>query len=268
MFKKDVLVDGQSHLLLIREEPDLPDPQVSPPPPSPPPPPLYLLLLTPAAQESFRSPHHMPYQHETVPLPLPDPQFCSWVDGVILVFSLENESSFLEVYNIYRQLGLHRNIAEVPFIVVGTQVSPDDNAAAPPTQCVPAKVLNPTSTRAVCVAPRVLQHTRPAHTSRDTSSFIISVPAQKIVAMKRQLALYASCKSLPNSPSHSGGSTPLSGAFPGQASNGGQSSDYSSSLPSTPVISHKDISGTSGGEKLGSATPVSLRSHGRTARFT
>ncbi len=38
----------------------------------------------------------------------------------------------------------------------------------------------------------------------------------KIVAAKKQAALLASCKSLPNSPSHSGASTPVSG--PGQVS--------------------------------------------------
>ena len=48
-------------------------------------------------------------------------QFCSWVDGVILVFSLENEASFQEVYNNYSELCAHRNVADVPFIVVGTQ---------------------------------------------------------------------------------------------------------------------------------------------------
>lgn len=37
------------------------------------------------------------------------------------MFSLENESSFLEVYNIYRELCVNRNVAEIPFIVVGTQ---------------------------------------------------------------------------------------------------------------------------------------------------
>lgn len=39
--------------------------------------------------------------------------------------------------------------------------------------------------------------------------------AQKMVAQRRQAALQA-CKSLPNSPSHSGGSTPGSASFPGQ----------------------------------------------------
>ncbi|XP_022600614.1 arf-GAP with GTPase, ANK repeat and PH domain-containing protein 2-like [Seriola dumerili] len=89
------------------------------------------------------------------------------------------------------------------------------------------------------------------------------------MAAKKQAALLASCKSLPNSPSHSGGSTPVSGVFPGQASNGGQSSDYSSSLPSTPVISHKEIGRTARGEKQDSATPGSVRSatRRRTSRF-
>lgn len=48
-------------------------------------------------------------------------QFASWVDAVILVFSLENESSFQEVYKIYHQLAVHRPVSEIPFVVVGTQ---------------------------------------------------------------------------------------------------------------------------------------------------
>lgn len=46
-------------------------------------------------------------------------QFCSWVDAVILVFSLENEASFQELYQLYSQLSSQR--ADVPVIVVGTQ---------------------------------------------------------------------------------------------------------------------------------------------------
>lgn len=45
---------------------------------------------------------------------------------------------------------------------------------------------------------------------------VFATAAQKIMAAKKQAALLASCKSLPNSPSHSGGSTPVSGVFPGQ----------------------------------------------------
>lgn len=53
-----------------------------------------------------------------------------------------------------------------------------------------------------------------------------------------------------------------------KASNGGQSSDYSSSLPSTPVISHKDIGRTLRGEKSDGAGPGSVRGvRRRTPRF-
>lgn len=48
-------------------------------------------------------------------------QLASWVDAVILVFSLENESSFHEVYKIYHQLAAHRPVSEIAFVVVGTQ---------------------------------------------------------------------------------------------------------------------------------------------------
>ncbi|XP_063071956.1 arf-GAP with GTPase, ANK repeat and PH domain-containing protein 1-like isoform X2 [Engraulis encrasicolus] len=211
-FKKEVLVDGQSHLLLIREEPAL-----------------------------------------------PDTQFCSWVDGVILVFSLENESSFQEVYSNYSQLCTHRNVAELPFIVVGTQDK--INSSNP-------RVIEDARARQLCSDVRRCSYFETCATYGLNVNRVFTEAAQKIVAVKRQAALFASCKSLPNSPSHSGGSTPVSGAFPGQASNGGQSSDYSSSLPSTPVISHKEIGG-SGAEKLGSATPGTLRSgpRRRTTRF-
>uniref|UniRef100_A0AAR2IQ92 ArfGAP with GTPase domain, ankyrin repeat and PH domain 2 n=1 Tax=Pygocentrus nattereri TaxID=42514 RepID=A0AAR2IQ92_PYGNA len=73
-YKKEVLVDGQSHLLLIREE----------------------------------TGH-------------PSPQFSNWVDAVIMVFSLENEASFQEVYEYFRELSTHRNTADIALTVVGTQ---------------------------------------------------------------------------------------------------------------------------------------------------
>uniref|UniRef100_A0A8C1WAK8 ArfGAP with GTPase domain, ankyrin repeat and PH domain 2 n=1 Tax=Cyprinus carpio TaxID=7962 RepID=A0A8C1WAK8_CYPCA len=73
-YKKEVLVEGQSHLLLIREESGPPSAQI-----------------------------------------------CNWLDGVILVFSLENEASFQDVYKNYSELSAHRNIAEIPIIAVGTQ---------------------------------------------------------------------------------------------------------------------------------------------------
>ncbi|KAA8591491.1 hypothetical protein FQN60_002434 [Etheostoma spectabile] len=170
-YKKEVLVDGQSHLLLIREE-------AGP----------------------------------------PDAQFSSWVDAVILVFSLENESSFQELYQLYSQLGAQRT--DIPVIVVGTQ----DKISS--------------------TNPRVIEDQR-------ARQLCIDVPAQKIVAQKKQAALQA-CKSLPNSPSHSGGSTPGSASLPGQECNdvralntnvfsNGPSCGYAYSLPSTPVIGHRDL---------------------------
>uniref|UniRef100_A0A6Q2XSU8 ArfGAP with GTPase domain, ankyrin repeat and PH domain 2 n=1 Tax=Esox lucius TaxID=8010 RepID=A0A6Q2XSU8_ESOLU len=198
-YKKEVLVDGNSHILLIREE--------------------------------------------TGP---PDAQMASWVDGVILVFSLENEASFQEVYRNYSELGTHRNIAEIPFIVVGTQ---DKISSTNP------RVIEDARARQLCSDVRRCTYYETCATYGLNVNRVFTEAAQKIMAVKKQAALLASCKSLPNSPSHSGGSTPVSGA-----SNGGQSSDYSSSLPSTPVISHKEIGGASGGERLGSSTPGSVRS--------
>uniref|UniRef100_A0A3P8UTZ6 ArfGAP with GTPase domain, ankyrin repeat and PH domain 2 n=1 Tax=Cynoglossus semilaevis TaxID=244447 RepID=A0A3P8UTZ6_CYNSE len=210
---KDVLVDGQSHLLIIREETELPDAQLA-----------------------------------------------AWVDAVILVFSLENEASFQEVYKIYHQLALHRPIAEIPFVVVGTQ---DKISSTNP------RVIDDARARQLCSDVRRCTYYETCATYGLNVNRVFNDAAQKIMAAKKQAALLASCKSLPNSPSHSGGSTPVSGVFPGQASNGGQSSDYSSSLPSTPVISHKDIGRTARGEKPDSAAPGSARSatRRRTPRF-
>ncbi|KAG7494039.1 arf-GAP with GTPase, ANK repeat and PH domain-containing 1-like [Solea senegalensis] len=211
---KDVLVDGQSHLLIIREETEL-----------------------------------------------PDAQFAGWVDAVILVFSLENEASFQEVYKFYHQLAVHRPIAEIPFVVVGTQ---DKISSTNP------RVIDDARARQLCSDVRRCTYYETCATYGLNVNRVFNDAAQKIMAAKKQAALLASCKSLPNSPSHSGGSTPVSGIFPGQASNGGQSSDYSSSLPSTPVISHKEIGRTARGEKQDSATPGSVRSatRRRTPRFS
>ncbi|NWY08167.1 AGAP2 protein, partial [Nothoprocta ornata] len=73
-FKREVLVDGQSHLLLIREEGGA-----------------------------------------------PDAKFANWVDGVIFVFSLENESSFEEVTQLHELLSSHRAPGDVALALVGTQ---------------------------------------------------------------------------------------------------------------------------------------------------
>ncbi|XP_029991031.1 arf-GAP with GTPase, ANK repeat and PH domain-containing protein 1-like [Sphaeramia orbicularis] len=210
---KDVLVDGHSHVLIIREETDPPSAQLA-----------------------------------------------GWVDAVILVFSLENEASFQEVYKIYHQLALHRPITEIPFIVVGTQDKISSNNP---------RVIDDARARQLCSDVRRCTYYETCATYGLNVNRVFNDAAQKIMAAKKQAALLASCKSLPNSPTHSGGSTPVSGIFPGQASNGGQSSDYSSSLPSTPVISHKEICKTTRGEKQDSTTPGTVRSatRRRTNRF-
>ncbi|XP_045065396.1 arf-GAP with GTPase, ANK repeat and PH domain-containing protein 2 isoform X1 [Coregonus clupeaformis] len=203
-YKKEVLVDGQNHLLLIREE---------------------------AA--------------------LPDAQFSSWVDAVVLVFSLENEASFQEVYKLYSQLNTHRSTADIPLVVVGTQ----DKISS-----TNLRVIEDIRARQLCVDVRHCVFYETCATYGLNVDRVFQEAAQKIVTQKKQSALLASCKSLPNSPSHTGGATPGSTSFPGQASNGGLSSSYPSSLPSTPVISHRELRGGAGtgvgagGEGGGSAT--------------
>ncbi|XP_051518797.1 arf-GAP with GTPase, ANK repeat and PH domain-containing protein 2 isoform X4 [Myxocyprinus asiaticus] len=157
-YKKEVLVEGQSQLLLIREE--------SGP---------------------------------------PNAQFCNWLDGVILVFSLENEASFQDLYKNYSELSAHRNIVEIPIIAVGTQ----DKISS-----TNARVIEDKRVQQLCIDVRRCTYYETCATYGLNVDRVFNEMTQKIVAAKKQAALLASCKSLPNSPSHSGASTPLSG--PGQ----------------------------------------------------
>ncbi|RWS24940.1 Centaurin-gamma-1A-like protein [Leptotrombidium deliense] len=75
-FKKEVLIDGQSYMLLIRDE---------------------------------GGP--------------PEMQFSCWVDAIILVFSLEDESSFNLIQDYYTKITNFRNSTDIPVIMVGTQDS-------------------------------------------------------------------------------------------------------------------------------------------------
>ncbi|XP_067449381.1 arf-GAP with GTPase, ANK repeat and PH domain-containing protein 2 isoform X1 [Thunnus thynnus] len=198
-YKKEVLVDGQSHLLMIREEPGP-----------------------------------------------PDAQFSSWVDAVILVFSLENEASFQELYQLYSQLSAHRT--DIPVIVVGTQ---DKISSTNP------RVIEDQRARQLCIDVRHSLFYETCATYGFNVDRVFAEAAQKIVNQKKQAALQA-CKSLPNSPSHSGGSTPGSSSLPGQASNG-LSSSYACSLPSTPVTGRKDLR-VAQGEGGGSINARALKS--------
>ncbi|XP_042202829.1 arf-GAP with GTPase, ANK repeat and PH domain-containing protein 1 [Callorhinchus milii] len=186
-FKKEIVVDGQSYLLLIRDE---------------------------------GGP--------------PEVQFAAWVDAVVFVFSLEDEISFQTVYNYYMRLSSYRNTAEIPMVLVGTQ-----------------DAINATN-------PRVIDDSRARKLSNDLkrctyyetcATYGLNVErvfqdvAQKIVALrKKQQLSIGPCKSLPNSPSHS--SVPnasIPSVHLNQAANGGAFSDYSSSVPSTPSISQKEL---------------------------
>ncbi|KAI5609140.1 arf-GAP with GTPase, ANK repeat and PH domain-containing protein 2 isoform X1 [Silurus asotus] len=206
-YKKEVLVDGQSHLLLIRDESSL-----------------------------------------------PTAQFSNWVDAVILVFSLENEASFQEVYKNFSELGTHRNTADLPLTVVGTQ----DKISS-----TNVRVIEDKRVQQLCADVKRCTYYETCATYGLNVDRVFTEVCQKIVASKKQANLLASCKSLPNSPSHSGASTPVSGPILGQASNGGHI-EYSSSLPSTPVISHRELRGVAGGEG-GSQRNVPRR---RTSLFT
>jgi len=48
-------------------------------------------------------------------------QFSQWVDGIILVFSLENEVSFNSIYSYFARMAHHRGIHDLPILLVGTQ---------------------------------------------------------------------------------------------------------------------------------------------------
>uniref|UniRef100_A0A8C6XZ33 ArfGAP with GTPase domain, ankyrin repeat and PH domain 1 n=1 Tax=Naja naja TaxID=35670 RepID=A0A8C6XZ33_NAJNA len=187
-FKKEIVIDGQSYLLLIRDE---------------------------------GGP--------------PEAQFAMWVDAVIFVFSLEDEISFQTVYHYYSRMANYRNANEIPMLLVGTQDAISSNN------------------------PRVIDDIRARKLSNDLKRCIyyetcatygLNVErvfqdvAQKIVSTrkKHQLSI-GPCKSLPNSPSHSSVcSTQVSAVHISQTSNGGGSlSDYSSSVPSTPSTSQKEL---------------------------
>ncbi|XP_037552645.1 arf-GAP with GTPase, ANK repeat and PH domain-containing protein 1 [Nematolebias whitei] len=94
--------------------------------------------------------------------------------------------------------------------------------------------------------------------------------AQKIVAIrKKQQLSIGPCKSLPNSPSHSSVcTTQVSAVHVSQASNGGGSlSDYSSSVPSTPSTSQKELR-IDIPQTTNTPTPVRKQSKRRSNLFT
>ncbi|XP_050746635.1 arf-GAP with GTPase, ANK repeat and PH domain-containing protein 3 isoform X4 [Gymnogyps californianus] len=187
-FKKEIVVDGQSYLLLIRDE---------------------------------GGP--------------PNSQFAAWVDAVVFVFSLEDEISFQTVYNYYLRLCSYRNTAEVPMVLVGTQ---DAISATNP------RVIDDSRARKLSNDLKRCTYYETCATYGLNVERVFQDVAQKVVALrKKQQLSIGPCKSLPNSPSHSSVSAAsIPSVHINQATNGGGAfSDYSSSVPSTPSISQREL---------------------------
>uniref|UniRef100_A0A8C1LFF5 ArfGAP with GTPase domain, ankyrin repeat and PH domain 1 n=1 Tax=Cyprinus carpio TaxID=7962 RepID=A0A8C1LFF5_CYPCA len=213
-FKKEIVVDGQSYLLLIRDE---------------------------------GGP--------------PEAQFALWVDAVIFVFSLEDEISFQTVYHYYSRMANYRNTAEVPLVLVGTQ---DAISAANP------RVIDDTRARKLSNDLKRCTYYETCATYGLNVERVFQDVAQKIVATrKKQQLSIGPCKSLPNSPSHSSVcAAPVSAVHISQTSNGGGSlSDYSSSMPSTPSTSQKELR-IDVPQTANTPTPVRKQSKRRSNLFT
>ncbi|XP_029104504.1 arf-GAP with GTPase, ANK repeat and PH domain-containing protein 1 isoform X2 [Scleropages formosus] len=220
-FKKEIVVDGQSYLLLIRDE---------------------------------GGP--------------PEPQFALWVDAVIFVFSLEDEISFQTVYHYYSRMANYRNTAEVPLVLVGTQ---DAISAANP------RVIDDSRARKLSSDLKRCTYYETCATYGLNVERVFQDVAQKVVATrKKQQLSIGPCKSLPNSPSHSSVcAAPVSAvhmsqlAFAPQASNGagGSLSEYSSSVPSTPSTSQKELR-IDVPQSANTPTPVRKQSKRRSNLFT
>ncbi|AWO95537.1 putative arf-GAP with GTPase ANK repeat and PH domain-containing protein 1-like, partial [Scophthalmus maximus] len=213
-FKKEIVVDGQSHLLLIRDE---------------------------------GGP--------------PEAQFALWVDAVIFVFSLEDEISFQTVYHYFSRLANFRNAAELPLVLVGTQ---DAISSANP------RVIDDSRARKLSNDLKRCTYYETCATYGLNVERVFQDVAQKIVATrKKQQLSIGPCKSLPNSPSHTSVcAAPVSAVHISQTSNGGGSlSDYSSSVPSTPSTSQKELR-IDVPQTTNTPTPVRKQSKRRSNLFT
>nr|XP_058155833.1 arf-GAP with GTPase, ANK repeat and PH domain-containing protein 1 isoform X2 [Dasypus novemcinctus]XP_058155834.1 arf-GAP with GTPase, ANK repeat and PH domain-containing protein 1 isoform X2 [Dasypus novemcinctus] len=158
-----------------------------------------------------------------------------WVDAVIFVFSLEDEISFQTVYHYYSRMASYRNTSEMPLVLVGTQ---DAISSSNP------RVIDDARARKLSNDLKRCTYYETCATYGLNVERVFQDVAQKIVATrKKQQLSIGPCKSLPNSPSHSSVcSAQVSAVHISQTSNGGGSlSDYSSSVPSTPSTSQKEL---------------------------
>uniref|UniRef100_A0A3B3SKQ5 Arf-GAP with GTPase, ANK repeat and PH domain-containing protein 1 n=1 Tax=Paramormyrops kingsleyae TaxID=1676925 RepID=A0A3B3SKQ5_9TELE len=215
-FKKEIIVDGQSYLLLIRDE---------------------------------GGP--------------PEAQFALWVDAVIFVFSLEDEISFQTVYHYYSRMANYRNTADIPLVLVGTQ---DAISAANP------RVIDDSRARKLSNDLKRCTYYETCATYGLNVERVFQDVAQKVVATrKKQQLSIGPCKSLPNSPSHSSVcAAPVSAVHITQVSDnggGGSLSEYSSSVPSTPSTSQKELR-IDVPQTANTPTPVRKQSKRRSNLFT
>ncbi|XP_028989678.1 arf-GAP with GTPase, ANK repeat and PH domain-containing protein 1 isoform X2 [Betta splendens] len=213
-FKKEIVVDGQSHLLLIRDE---------------------------------GGP--------------PEAQFALWVDAVIFVFSLEDEISFQTVYHYFSRLANFRNTSDLPLVLVGTQ---DAISSSNP------RVIDDSRARKLSNDLKRCTYYETCATYGLNVERVFQDIAQKTVASKKKHQLsIGPCKSLPNSPSHTSVcTTQVSAVHITQTSNGGGSlSDYSSSVPSTPSTSQKELR-IDVPQTTNTPTPVRKQSKRRSNLFT
>ncbi|KAM4711223.1 arf-GAP with GTPase, ANK repeat and PH domain-containing protein 1 isoform 4-T4 [Anableps anableps] len=212
-FKKEMVVDGQSHLLLIRDE---------------------------------GGP--------------PEAQFALWVDAVVFVFSLEDEISFQTVYHYYSRLASYRNTTDLPLVLVGTQ---DAISSSNP------RVIDDSRARKLSAELKRCTYYETCATYGLNVERVFQDVAQKIVAIrKKQQLSIGPCKSLPNSPSHTSVcATQVSAVHVSQTSNGGSLSDYSSSVPSTPSTSQKELR-IDAQQTTNTPTPVRKQSKRRSNLFT
>ncbi|XP_014319536.1 arf-GAP with GTPase, ANK repeat and PH domain-containing protein 1 [Myotis lucifugus] len=158
-----------------------------------------------------------------------------WVDAVIFVFSLEDEISFQTVYHYYSRMASYRSTSEIPLVLVGTQ---DAISSTNP------RVIDDSRARKLSSDLKRCTYYETCATYGLNVERVFQDVAQKIVATrKKQQLSIGPCKSLPNSPSHSSVcSAQVSAVHISQTSNGGGSlSDYSSSVPSTPSTSQKEL---------------------------
>ncbi|KAI4576629.1 hypothetical protein MJT46_002464 [Ovis ammon polii x Ovis aries] len=191
--KKEMLVDGQTHLVLIREEAGAPDAKVR--------------------------------------------------DEMM---GLEDENSFQAVSRLHGQLSSLRGEGRggLALALVGTQ---DRISASSP------RVVGDARARALCADMKRCSYYETCATYGLNVDRVFQEVSQKVVTLRKQQQLLAACKSLPSSPSHSAASTPVAG----QAGNGGHTSDYSSSLPSSPNVGHRELRAEAAAV-AGLSTPGSL----------